>query len=47
MPFARFSAEAQKAIEKNRYRTREQSGIFGELGEEGGKLMEDESGGDE
>jgi RNA polymerase-binding transcription factor DksA len=47
VPFARFSAEAQKQLEKNRYRSREQSGIFGELGEEGGKLMEDESGGDE
>jgi RNA polymerase-binding transcription factor DksA len=47
VPFTRFSAEAQKEIEKNRYRSRDQAGIFGELGEEGGKLIEDDSGGDE
>jgi RNA polymerase-binding transcription factor DksA len=47
VPFARNSAEAQKELEKNRYRTRPQSGIFGEVGEEGGKMEEDSGGGDE
>jgi RNA polymerase-binding transcription factor DksA len=47
VPFTRYSAEAQKEIEKNRYRSRTQAGMFGEMGEEGGKLMEDDSGGDE
>ncbi|HZZ58068.1 MAG TPA: TraR/DksA C4-type zinc finger protein [Opitutaceae bacterium] len=47
VPFTRYSAEAQKEIEKNRYRSRAQAGLFGELGEEGGKLVEDDSGGDE
>lgn len=35
VPFTRYSAEAQKEIEKNRMRTRTQAGLFGELGEEG------------
>ncbi len=35
VPFTRYSAEAQKEIEKTRYRTRSQAGLFGELGEEG------------
>ena len=47
VPFARNSAEAQKQLEKNRYRSRDQGGLFGELGEEGGKMIEDDSGGDE
>ncbi|HEY3754906.1 MAG TPA: TraR/DksA C4-type zinc finger protein [Opitutaceae bacterium] len=46
VPFTRYSAEAQKEIEKNRYRSRAQAGVFSELGEEGAK-MEDDSGGDE
>jgi RNA polymerase-binding transcription factor DksA len=46
VPFTRYSAEAQKDLEKNRYRTRTAGGLFGELGEEGGKIME-EDGGDE
>jgi RNA polymerase-binding transcription factor DksA len=46
VPFTRYSAEAQKDIERNRHRTRTQPGLFGELGEEGGKIVEDE-GGDE
>ncbi|HSY53721.1 MAG TPA: TraR/DksA C4-type zinc finger protein [Opitutaceae bacterium] len=45
VPFTRYSAEALKEIEKNRYRTRTQAGLFGELGEEGAKLSENESGG--
>jgi RNA polymerase-binding transcription factor DksA len=47
VPFTRYSTEAQKQIEKNRYRARTQTGLFGELGEEGAKLIEDDSGGDE
>jgi RNA polymerase-binding transcription factor DksA len=46
VPFTRYSAEAQKEIERNRHRTRTQPGLFGELGEEGGKIV-DEEGGDE
>jgi len=47
VPFTRYSAEAQKDIERNRHRTRTQAGLFGELGEEGGKMTEDDGGGDE
>jgi RNA polymerase-binding transcription factor DksA len=46
VPFTRYSAEAQKEIEKNRMRTRTSAGLFGELGEEGAKIADDE-GGDE
>jgi RNA polymerase-binding transcription factor DksA len=46
VPFTRHTAEAQKLIERNRYRSRDQPGIFGELSEEGVK-MEDDGGGDE
>ena len=38
VPFTRYSAEAQKDIEKNRMRSRTQAGLFGELGEEGATL---------
>ena len=44
VPFTRYSAEAQKEIERNRYRARTQAGLFGELGEEGAKLSDTESG---
>jgi len=47
VPFARNSAEAQKQLERNRYRSRDQPGMFGEMGEDGAKLMEDDSGGEE
>lgn len=47
VPFTRYSAEAQKEIERNRYRSRAQSGAFAELGEEGAKLGEDEASGEE
>jgi RNA polymerase-binding transcription factor DksA len=47
VPFTRYSAEAQKDLEKNRYRTRTAGGLFGEMGEEGGKIMDEDSGGDE
>ena len=45
VPFTRYSAEAQKDLEKNRYRTRAASGLFGESGEEGGKMMDEDGGG--
>jgi len=43
VPFTRYSAEAQKEIERNRHRSRTQAGLFGE-GEEGGKIMEEDGG---
>jgi RNA polymerase-binding transcription factor DksA len=45
VPFTRYSAEAQKDIEKNRMRSRTQAGLFGEMGEEGATLSPG-SGGD-
>lgn len=45
VPFTRYSAEAQKDLERNRHRSRTQAGLFGEMGEEGGKMIEE--GGDE
>jgi RNA polymerase-binding transcription factor DksA len=48
VPFTRYSAEAQKDLERNRHRSRTQAGLFGELGEEGGgKIMDDDGGGEE
>ena len=47
VPFARNSAEAQKELEKNRYRGRSQAGLFSEMGEDGAKLVEEDGGGDE
>jgi RNA polymerase-binding transcription factor DksA len=47
VPFTRYSAEAQKDLERNRHRSRTQAGLFGEMGEEGGKIMDEDSGGDE
>jgi RNA polymerase-binding transcription factor DksA len=46
VPFTRYTAEAQKDLERNRHRSRSQAGLFGELGEEGGKIMDEDSGGD-
>jgi RNA polymerase-binding transcription factor DksA len=46
VPFTRYSAEAQKDIERNRMRTRTSAGLFGELGEDGAKI-EDGGGDDE
>jgi RNA polymerase-binding transcription factor DksA len=43
VPFTRHSAEAQKGLERNRYRARTAGGLFGELGEEGGKISDDDS----
>ena len=47
VPFTRYSAEAQKNIERNRLRSRTQAGLLGEMGEEGGKMMDDGGGGDD
>lgn len=48
VPFTRYSAEAQKEIERNSHRARTQAGIFGEMGDEGGGAkMSDDGGGDE
>jgi len=38
VPFTRYSAEAQKQIERNRYRTRTGAGLFGEIGEDGANI---------
>ena len=46
VPFTRYSAEAQKDIEKNRMRSRTQAGLFGELGEEGAPIGAGGGGGD-
>jgi RNA polymerase-binding transcription factor DksA len=43
VPFTRHSAEAQKGLERNRYRARTAGGLFGELGEEGVKITDDDS----
>jgi len=47
VPFTRHCAEAKKNIEKNHYRARTQPGLFGEMGEEGGSMLTEDSGGDE
>jgi RNA polymerase-binding transcription factor DksA len=47
VPFTRYTAEAQKQLERNRHRARTQAGLFGELGEEGGKRDDDGGGGEE
>jgi RNA polymerase-binding transcription factor DksA len=47
VPFTRYSAEAQKQIERNRHHSRTQAGLFGESGEEGGKIMEEDGGGED
>lgn len=45
VPFTRYSAAAQKELERNRHRSRTQAGLFGELGDEsGGKIPSDDSG---
>lgn len=45
VPFTRYSAEAQKELERNRHRSRSQAGILGELGEDGGGTRDDSGGG--
>lgn len=47
VPFTRYSAEAQKEIERNRYRSRTGAGLFGEMGEEGGSMGGGDDGGDD
>lgn len=47
VPFTRYSAEAQKNLERNRHRARTQAGLLGEMGEEGGKIPDDGGGDDE
>ena len=42
VPFARYSAEAQKQIERNRHHSRTQAGLFGESGEEGGAIPQED-----
>jgi len=44
VPFTRYSAEAQKEIERNRHHSRTQAGLFGETGEEGGTIPHDDGG---
>ncbi len=40
VPFTRYTAEAQKQIERNRLRVRSQAGLFGEMGEDGPTLSD-------
>jgi RNA polymerase-binding transcription factor DksA len=47
VPFTRYSAEAQKNLERNRHRSRTQAGLFAETGEETGKIAEEDGGGEE
>ncbi len=42
VPFTRYSAEAQKQIERNRHHSRTQAGLFGESGEEGGAIPQED-----
>jgi RNA polymerase-binding transcription factor DksA len=42
VPFTRYSAEAQKQIERNRHHSRTQAGLFGEAGEESGAIPHDD-----
>jgi RNA polymerase-binding transcription factor DksA len=44
VPFTRYSAEAQKQIERNRHHSRTEAGLFGEAGEEGGAIAHDDAG---
>ena len=43
VPFTRYSAEAQKQIERNRHHSRAEAGLFGESADEGGAIARDES----
>lgn len=46
VPFTRYSAEAQKEIERNRHSVRTQAGLFSEHGDDSGKMMDVEDSGD-
>lgn len=49
VPFTRYSAEAQKEVERHSHRAQQRGGLFGDTGDEegGGKMSDDDSGGDE
>lgn len=49
VPFTRYSAEAQKDVERHSHRSQQRGGLFGDAGDEegGGKIADDDSGGDE
>jgi DnaK suppressor protein len=49
VPFTRYTAEAQKNVERHSHRAQQRGGLFGDATDEegGGKLMDDDSGGDE
>ena len=46
VPFTRYSTEAQKDLERNRHRKRAQAGLFGEHGDDAGKMMDVDGDGD-
>lgn len=49
VPFTRYSAEAQKNVERYSHRSAQRGGLFGDASDEegGGKMMDDDSGGDD
>jgi RNA polymerase-binding transcription factor DksA len=49
VPFTRYTAEAQKDVERHSHRSQQRGGLFGDAGDEegGGKMMDDDAGGDE
>jgi DnaK suppressor protein len=49
VPFTRYSAEAQKDVERHSHRSQQRGGLFGDAGDEegGSKMSDDDAGGDE
>ncbi len=48
VPFTRYTAEAQKDVERHSHRAQQRGGLFGDAtDEEGGKIMDEDAGGDE
>jgi RNA polymerase-binding transcription factor DksA len=49
VPFTRYSAEAQKQVERHSHRAQQRGGLFGDSADEegGGKMADDDAGGDE
>ena len=48
VPFTRYTAEARKQVERHSHRAQQRGGLFGDANDEdGGKMMEDDAGGDE
>lgn len=49
VPFTRYSTEAQKDVERHSHRSQQRGGLFGDAGDEegGGKMSDDDAGGDE